>query len=135
MTVFTSHTDTIRLSTLICEVLYTPDTGDLGLVFSTESDKVYVYRNVPAEIHTGLVRSSSLGSYYNDYIKGRYSWVDENRSDVEIRLPKTLNVTVKYSVVEVRETTLTLDQNGDLGEQIQNAVGEDSEILGVSLLV
>jgi hypothetical protein len=45
--------------------------GILGVVFTT-SDTVYFHYRVPISIYFGLMSASSMGAFYNRYIRGRY---------------------------------------------------------------
>ena len=45
--------------------------GTLFVQFHT-SDKIYSHLGVPESVFHGLMNASSLGAYYNRYIRGRY---------------------------------------------------------------
>ena len=45
--------------------------GTLAVVFTTSS-KVYTHYGVPYSVYAGLMNASSMGAYYNRYIRGRY---------------------------------------------------------------
>ena len=35
-------------------------------------DTIYTHYGVPDSVYAGLMQSSSIGSYYNSFIRGRY---------------------------------------------------------------
>ena len=43
----------------------------LAVVFTT-SDTVYTHHGVPYSVYAALMQASSMGAYYNAYIRGRY---------------------------------------------------------------
>lgn len=43
----------------------------LAVQFHT-SDTVYMHPGVPYAVYAGFIHASSLGAYYNRYIRGRY---------------------------------------------------------------
>ena len=45
--------------------------GILGVVFTT-SDTVYFHYRVPLSVYFGLMSASSMGAFYNAFIRGRY---------------------------------------------------------------
>jgi hypothetical protein len=57
-------------SSSICAVGY--DGHTLAVVFHTSS-QVYNHPGVPYSVYLGLMQASSMGAYYNRYIRGRYS--------------------------------------------------------------
>jgi hypothetical protein len=52
--------------------LVTPDTRTLEVEF--HSGGVYQYSGVPDNVHQGLMRAASKGSYFYDHIKDRYPY-------------------------------------------------------------
>ena len=40
-----------------------------------DSKSVYIYKNIPNEVYRALINASSIGSYYNNYIKNKYEYV------------------------------------------------------------
>ena len=63
--------DMIRVnSSAINAVGYDPMTRRMRIQFT--QGHTYDFCNVPEHIHSGLMRASSKGSYYNDYIRDRY---------------------------------------------------------------
>jgi len=42
------------------------------LTVEFNSRRVYAHPGVPQSVYAGLMRASSKGAYYNDYIRGRY---------------------------------------------------------------
>jgi len=57
-------------SSCIRHAEYEPGTGTLYLTFN--SGRTYTLRGVPERLYLGLLRASSAGRYFNDYLKGRY---------------------------------------------------------------
>jgi len=47
--------------------------GDLHVRFKG-GDKIYVYADVPAELHAELMRAESAGRFLNQRIKGKYQF-------------------------------------------------------------
>lgn len=47
------------------------DGHTLAVQFTT-SDTVYTHHGVPYSVYAGLMRAASKGTYYNQYIRGRY---------------------------------------------------------------
>ncbi len=58
-------------SSAIHLVHYDSDTGLLQIWFPKNGP--YPFYRVPYDVYVGLINSSSPGSYYNLYIRGRYS--------------------------------------------------------------
>lgn len=46
--------------------------GIVGYLIIGTDKQEYIHKNVPIEIWNGFKRAKSFGSYYNQYIKGRY---------------------------------------------------------------
>ena len=59
-------------STTLASVAY-DEARELELEFCSRA--VYQYFGVPAEVHTGLLDSSSKGAYFNEVIRDRYPFV------------------------------------------------------------
>jgi len=59
-------------STAIRSADYTPHTRTLRLWF-VESGGPYDYYGVPQRVYDGLLRASSKGTYFNEYIRDQYS--------------------------------------------------------------
>lgn len=57
-------------SSAIQAVEYNPGTGHMKIWFP--SNGPYSFHGVPERIYWGLLNSGSKGTYYNDYIRGRY---------------------------------------------------------------
>lgn len=57
-------------SSAIRAVDYHWSSGRLTIYFHSSGG--YTFYRVPVEVYNGLVSSSSPGSYYNSYIRGRY---------------------------------------------------------------
>lgn len=57
-------------SSAIAGVDYEEWSGTLVIYFHGSGG--YTFRGVPWSVYSGLVSSSSPGSYYNSYIRGRY---------------------------------------------------------------
>ena len=60
-------------STTLASVTYDGARQLLELEFHSRA--VYQYFGVPAEVHTGLLDSSSKGAYFNEVIRDRYPFV------------------------------------------------------------
>jgi len=58
-------------SSVLSRAEYDSPLGQLTIWF--HGGDVYVYHGVPEYVYTRLISSSSPGSYYNDYIKRKYS--------------------------------------------------------------
>jgi hypothetical protein len=43
----------------------------LAVLFHT-SDTVYLHSKAPLAVYLGLIRASSIGAFYNRYIRGKY---------------------------------------------------------------
>ena len=56
-------------STAIAAVGY--DGYTLAVIFHT-SDKIYDHPGVPPSVYFGLMNADSMGTYYNQHIRGRY---------------------------------------------------------------
>jgi len=59
-------------SSAISAVDYNPASSTLRIWF-VQSGGPYDYYGVPQSIYEGLLRARSAGTYYNDYIRDRYS--------------------------------------------------------------
>lgn len=57
-------------SSLISIAYY--DGKDVAIDFDSNSSDYYVYRNVPVEVWNAFKNATSLGQFYNWYIKGQY---------------------------------------------------------------
>ncbi len=60
-------------STMFSHVGYNPASQDLTVVFR-DAGETYVYHNVPAEVHTGLVTAESAGRYFHTNIRDTYEY-------------------------------------------------------------
>ena len=60
-------------STTLASVAYDRARELLELEFCSHA--VYRYFGVPAEVHRGLLGSSSKGAYFNEVIRNRYQFV------------------------------------------------------------
>lgn len=60
-------------SSVIRAIDYDVDTRILFILFN--SGLLYKYRSVPERIFNGLLNARSKGTYYNSYVKGRFSEV------------------------------------------------------------
>jgi hypothetical protein len=58
-------------STCFSEVGYDPD-GEILYVRFLDSGSLYSYQPVSQDEYDDFMQADSLGSYYNDYIKGQY---------------------------------------------------------------
>lgn len=58
-------------SSNLASVGYDPILRDLEIAF--HSGGIYQYSGVPESIYQGLLSASSKGTYFNSYIKDRYS--------------------------------------------------------------
>ena len=58
-------------SSFIAAVGYDPWSGTLVVLM--HSGQSYEYHRVPWSVYAGLMNASSIGAYYNAYIKGRYA--------------------------------------------------------------
>ncbi len=56
-------------SSSLCAVGY--DGYHLLVQFHT-SDTIYTHYGVPYSVYAGLMQASSMGAYYNRYIRGKY---------------------------------------------------------------
>jgi hypothetical protein len=61
----------------VIEEVYLTDTGDVYVVFK-HSGRVAGYRDVGRWVFDNLLRSSSVGRYYNAYVKDRFQGLDGN---------------------------------------------------------
>lgn len=59
-------------STVISSIYYDAESTVLRIQFV--SGLVYAYKNVPPEIYTALKTSKTKGIYFNQHIKGNYSF-------------------------------------------------------------
>ena len=57
-------------STAISAVTYNPRTGEMNIWFT--SGGPYTFAGVPDYLYQGLMEAPSMGTYYNQYIRGRY---------------------------------------------------------------
>lgn len=64
-------------SSVVLRMHYYADTATLRITFT--SGKVYDYEHVPEEVYIAMKTSASKGIFFNDHIKGKYSFkkVDE----------------------------------------------------------
>lgn len=58
-------------STAIAQATYNTTTRTLQIWFRNGTH-AYSFYNVPEAVYEGLIRASSAGSYYDQYIKDRY---------------------------------------------------------------
>ncbi len=58
-------------SSAIRAVGYNPITKTLAVLFRT-SNTIYEHPGVPYALYAGLMRSPSMGAYYNRFIRGKY---------------------------------------------------------------
>ena len=63
---------TVKSTALSC-VAYDADRGMLHIEFCDRT--IYDYFGVPAEVHDGLIRADSKGTYFNRIIRGRYAFL------------------------------------------------------------
>lgn len=54
------------------EIGYDADTSTLVVEF--KSGNTYRYSEVPQSVYDDLINSSSIGKYFNQFIKGNYSY-------------------------------------------------------------
>ena len=57
-------------SSAISAVGYDPASGRMQIRFV--QGHAYTFCGVPSSVHSGLMRASSKGTYYNQYIRDRY---------------------------------------------------------------
>lgn len=57
-------------SSVLASIAYDDDSGILQLEF--HSGKIYQYFGVPAAVCEGLLRASSKGEYFNEFIGGHF---------------------------------------------------------------
>ena len=57
-------------SSAIAEIGYDPSSRRMKITFN--QGHTYGYCGVPPHIFDGLLRASSKGSYYNDFVRDRY---------------------------------------------------------------
>ena len=62
----------ILRSSAISRAEYIRQTATLQIWF-TESGGPYDYHGVPESVYLGLISARSAGTYFNDYIRDRYS--------------------------------------------------------------
>lgn len=60
------------VSTNIAEVAYDSQDGILEVSFN--NGRIYEYYRVPAQIFDGLVIAASPGTFFNDFVKDRFSY-------------------------------------------------------------
>ncbi len=58
-------------SSAIAEVDYESSKQELPITF--HSTETHTYFGVPATVHEAFIRASSLGTFFNDHIRDRYS--------------------------------------------------------------
>ena len=56
-------------ATNIYAIGYDADECQLGVVFTTATDQVYLYENVPSRLFADLVNAESMGSFFAKNIK------------------------------------------------------------------
>ena len=61
-------------STAIQYVGYTTVQHSLGIVFQSNTDRLYVYSGVPKDTYKEFMRSESMGRYFTDYIEPGYDY-------------------------------------------------------------
>lgn len=66
------HGSPFMPSSVIRSFSYEPDQGRLIIEFM--SGRRYEYFNVPASVYAGLRSASSRGSYFNSWVRDRYSY-------------------------------------------------------------
>lgn len=59
-------------SSSLLSVGYDKDTNTLEIEF--RSDGIYQYFNVPEDIYSGLLNAPSKGTYFHEFIRGRYRY-------------------------------------------------------------
>lgn len=60
------------ISSDLSEVGYDADNN--ALVVEFKSGNTYQYSSVPQEVFDGLISAESVGKYFNQFIKGNYSY-------------------------------------------------------------
>jgi len=60
-------------STVIRAHWYSARRRELTILFQT--GKAYIYLDVPEEVHAGMTAASSKGEYFNQAIRGRFTFV------------------------------------------------------------
>lgn len=63
-------------SSVISAIEYDKEQSRLKIVFVSGLD--YVYYKVPEEVYNELIVSGSKGTYFNEYIKGRFDFDRKN---------------------------------------------------------
>ena len=56
--------------------------GALNLYVRFMSGKLYTFRHVPRFLYLGLLGAKSSGKYFNENVKGRYSFAEEEPADI-----------------------------------------------------
>ena len=59
-------------STAFCYIGYDEDEEILGVIFRSNESRAYIYYDFSWDEWDDFTSASSLGSYYNEYIKGQY---------------------------------------------------------------
>lgn len=76
-------------STILSTVAY-DDARDL-LQLEFRSGAIYRYFDVPAAVHTDLLRAPSKGSYFNRVIRGRFSYARAGEAQIGALCPTRLS--------------------------------------------
>lgn len=59
-------------SSAIHKITYDTSSSTLRIIFV--SGNIYEYKNVPIEVYHSMKRASSKGTFFNQHIKGQYSF-------------------------------------------------------------
>ncbi|MGI8951799.1 MAG: KTSC domain-containing protein [Chitinophagaceae bacterium] len=59
-------------SSVVSKFYYNANTNTLRIIFVT--GMIYDYKNVPEKVYRAMKESFSKGTYFNQYIKGKYEF-------------------------------------------------------------
>jgi hypothetical protein len=65
-------------SSVIRGALHDPDSGELTVTFM--SGRVYIYLNVPAEVHAAFTSAASKGEFFNRFIRDHFRFREVARA-------------------------------------------------------
>lgn len=114
-----------RGSSLIESAYYEADTSTLIIDFDSNALDYYVYKNVPAEIWNAFGKATSLGRFYNSYIKGAYA------SDVV----HVDNIDFDFSKWSVIQAAALLDDVAVPADEVSVAVENSGNYYEVKVMV
>ena len=105
-------------SSMFTHVAYNPEFFVLSVIFKS-TGKTRSYQQVPPDIFEEMMAAESVGRFYNDNIKGKFTHIDEEPTDAPVQA-KTEEV--EHGANEAREDS---GSDGDVGGITEQAAKGD----------